>query len=133
MRPGRAGCIDPGPVHPKANDGTCAATNSTAVVALAAWLALRARSRAGLVWLTVACVAYFGFYRQGCVCPIGATQNVTLAIFDSSYALPVGVLMFFVLPLAFALFAGRSFCSAIARWTLFWMASPMTSWRACLP
>ena len=36
-----------------------------------------------LLALTVACVAYFGFYREGCVCPIGATQNVTLALFDT--------------------------------------------------
>jgi len=36
-----------------------------------------------------------------------------LALFDSGYVLPVGVLAFFVLPLLFALFAGRSFCSGV--------------------
>lgn len=82
-------------------------------LSLATWLVLKRRSRKGVAWLGVACLLYFGFFREGCVCPIGATQNVALAIFDSSYALPVGVLMFFVLPLAFALFAGRSFCSGV--------------------
>jgi polyferredoxin len=56
---------------------------------------------------------YFGFWREGCVCPIGAIQNVTLALFDSSYAMPLGVLAFFLLPLVFALFFGRAFCAAV--------------------
>jgi ferredoxin len=80
---------------------------------LATWLVLKRRSRRGVAWLGVGSLVYFGFFREGCVCPVGATQNVVLAIFDSSCALPVGVLMFFVLPLAFALFAGRSFCSGV--------------------
>jgi NosR/NirI family transcriptional regulator, nitrous oxide reductase regulator len=82
-------------------------------LSLATWLVLRRRSRTGVAWLGVACLIYFGFYREGCVCPVGATQNVALALFDSSYALPIGVLAFFVLPLGFALFFGRSFCSGV--------------------
>ena len=27
-------------------------------------------------------MAYFGFYREGCVCPIGSIQNVTVALID---------------------------------------------------
>jgi NosR/NirI family nitrous oxide reductase transcriptional regulator len=82
-------------------------------LSFATWLVLKRRSRTGVAWLGVACLVYFGFYREGCVCPVGATQNVVLAIFDSSYALPIGVLAFFVLPLGFALFFGRSFCSGV--------------------
>ena len=82
-------------------------------LSLATWLVLKRRSRTGVAWLGVACLVYFGFYREGCVCPVGATQNVVLALFDSSYAVPIGVVAFFVLPLAFALFAGRSFCSGV--------------------
>ena len=82
-------------------------------LSLATWLVLRRRSRRAVAWLGVACLIYFGFFREGCVCPVGATQNVVLALFDSSYALPVGVLVFFILPLAFALFAGRSFCAGV--------------------
>ena len=48
----------------------------------AAWLALRRRSRAGLVTLTAVCVAYFGFYREGCICPIGSIQNVAFSLFN---------------------------------------------------
>jgi ferredoxin len=82
-------------------------------LSLATWLILKRRSRTGVAWLGVGCLVYFGFYREGCVCPVGATQNVVLALFDSGYALPIGVLAFFVLPLGFALFAGRSFCSGV--------------------
>ena len=84
-----------------------------AALSLATWLSLKRRSRRGVAWLTVGSLIYFGFIREGCVCPVGATQNIVLAIFDSSYALPIGVLMFFVLPLLFALFAGRSFCAGV--------------------
>jgi polyferredoxin len=58
-------------------------------------------------------VLYFGFYRKGCICPIGAIQNVTLTVFDSGYAIPVSALIFFLLPLAFSLFVGRVFCASV--------------------
>lgn len=80
---------------------------------LAAWLALWRRWRGGLVALTVACVAYFGFYREGCVCPIGSIQNVAVALVDSDYAVPYYVIAIFVLPLAAALFWGRVFCAGV--------------------
>jgi len=82
-------------------------------LAVAAWLALWRRSRAGLLALTAAAVAYFGFYREGCVCPIGSIQNVTVALVDPSYAVPYWVIAFFVLPLAAALLFGRVFCSGV--------------------
>lgn len=80
---------------------------------LAAWLALWQRQRGWLVALTVACVAYFGFYREGCVCPIGSIQNVTVALFDPVHAVPYHVIAIFVLPLAAALFFGRVFCAGV--------------------
>jgi len=84
-----------------------------AALGLAAWLVLRRRSRRGVFVLMVFSLLYFGFYRRGCVCPIGAIQNVTLAVFDSSYSIPITVLAFFLLPLAFALLFGRVFCSSV--------------------
>lgn len=84
-----------------------------AALSLATWLTLKRRSRRGVAWLAVGGLAYFGFFREGCVCPVGATQNVVLALFNSSYAVPAVVLLFFFLPLAFALFAGRSFCAGV--------------------
>ena len=80
---------------------------------VAAWLALWRRRRAGLVAVGVFCLAYFGFYREGCVCPVGATQNVALALVDPRYAVPHYVVATFVLPLAAALLFGRVFCSGV--------------------
>lgn len=82
-------------------------------LSLAAWLAIWRRSRPGLFALTVFSVIYFGFYKQGCVCPIGSIQNVALALGQPTYAVPTTVLIFFLAPLAFALFFGRVFCSSV--------------------
>ncbi len=80
---------------------------------IAAYLALVRRSRRGLAALGVACLAYFGFARQGCVCPIGAMQNVALSAADRSYALPLATAATFALPLVFALWRGRVFCAGV--------------------
>ncbi len=80
---------------------------------LASFLALKARSRKWLFALMVFALLYFGFYRMGCVCPIGAIQNVTLTFFDKAYTIPIVVTAFFLLPLAFTLFFGRTFCGAV--------------------
>lgn len=80
---------------------------------LAAWLAIKKRSRRGIFWLSVACLGYFGFYKQGCICPIGSIQNVALGLFNSHYAVPITVTIFFLLPLIFALFLGRVFCASV--------------------
>ncbi len=77
------------------------------------WLVYKKRSRKGLIALSLFSLAYFGFWRNGCVCAIGSLQNVSLALFDNRYALPVSVLVFFALPLAVALFAGRAFCAGV--------------------
>lgn len=82
-------------------------------LSLGAWLAIKKRSRRGLFWLMMFSLAYFGFYKQGCVCPIGSIQNVTLSIFNVHYAIPLTVLIFFLLPLAYSLFFGRVFCSSV--------------------
>jgi polyferredoxin len=84
-----------------------------AALGASAWLALRARKRAGLVALSVFCLAYFGFYREGCICPVGATQNVAVALVDPRYAVPHYVVATFVLPLVAALLFGRVFCSGV--------------------
>ena len=84
-----------------------------AALSLATWLAVKRHSRRGVFWLMVFSLLYFGFYKQGCICPIGSIQNVALSLFDSRYALPVTVLIFFGLPLLFALFFGRVFCASV--------------------
>jgi len=80
---------------------------------LASYFALVSRSRRGLFLLAVASLIWFGFVRDGCVCSIGATQNVVYALGDPSYAIPATVVLLFVLPLVFTLFFGRTFCAAV--------------------
>jgi len=81
-------------------------------LAAAAWLALRRRSRTGLLMLSLACLAYFGFWRGGCLCPVGSFQAVTEGLF-CGVALPLPTVVFFVLPLLAALLFGRVFCAAV--------------------
>jgi NosR/NirI family nitrous oxide reductase transcriptional regulator len=81
---------------------------------LGAWLILNRRNRNGVILLSIGAVAYFGFYRKGCICPIGAIQNVTLSLVDSRYMISFGVIAFFFLPLVTALLFGRIFCGGSA-------------------
>jgi ferredoxin len=80
---------------------------------VATWMVYRRRSRRGLFWLGLFSIGYFGFWRKGCVCAIGSPQNLALGLFDSGYAVPLGVLAFFALPLVFSLFFGRVFCAGV--------------------
>ena len=82
-------------------------------LAVASWLALKKRSRQGLVWLSVFSLAYFGFFREGCVCSVGSVQNVSLALFNDGYVIPLTALLFFIIPLIFALAFGRVFCAGV--------------------
>jgi polyferredoxin len=82
-------------------------------LSVASYLVLKRRSRRGIVLLMLFSLAYFGFYRKGCICPVGSIQNVALSISDHSYALPLVVGVFFLLPLIFALFFGRTFCAGV--------------------
>jgi len=76
-------------------------------------LALKKRSRQGLIWMSVFSLAYFGFFREGCICAVGSVQNVALALFNDSYAIPLTALLFFLIPLIFALLFGRVFCAGV--------------------
>lgn len=77
------------------------------------WLVLSKRSRKWLVGLTISSLAYFGFYREGCICPIGSIQNVVVALTDPTYSIPMVVTAVFFLPLVVALFFGRAFCGGV--------------------
>ena len=81
--------------------------------AASVWLVLKRRSRKGLAWLSIGSLAYFGFYRQGCICPIGSIQNVALALADPRYSIPMVATAMFFVPLVVALFFGRAFCGAV--------------------
>jgi len=84
-----------------------------AALAAAAWFVLKMRSRKAVFVLMVLCLLYLGFWRGGCVCPVGAAQNVILAVFDAEYVASWIVILFFFAPLAACLFFGRVFCSSV--------------------
>jgi ferredoxin len=84
-----------------------------ASLSVVSWLVLKKRSRKGVLLMAVFSIAYFGFFREGCVCSVGSLQNVTLAFFDPGYAIPVSAVLFFILPLLFTLFFGRTFCAGV--------------------
>jgi NosR/NirI family transcriptional regulator, nitrous oxide reductase regulator len=85
----------------------------TIFLLLATWFTLKRRSRKGIFWTMIAALLYFGFYREGCICPVGSIQNVTAVTLGNSPTISVVVLGFFLLPIIFSLFAGRIFCGGI--------------------
>lgn len=84
-----------------------------ALMSLITWAAYKKRTRTPIILTSVISVAYFGFFRGGCVCSIGSIQNIALAMVDSSYNLPLVVLLFFLLPIIFAFLFGRVFCAGV--------------------
>lgn len=82
-------------------------------LSLASYFALKLRSRTKIFILSIFSLLYFGFFRKGCICPVGSIQNVSLGLFDSGYAVPLTVIVFFAMPLVFTLFFGRTFCAAV--------------------
>lgn len=106
----------PVPTHPEPRSGVALGIDVAMLLAglgLSAYLALVRRSRAGAIALSAFAIAYFGFYRKGCTCPIGAIQNVTLSLVDPHYLISYGVLAFFFLPLVVAFLFGRVFCGGV--------------------
>jgi ferredoxin len=84
-----------------------------AALAGATVLALVVRSRTGTFLLMLAALGYFGFFRKGCICPIGAIQNVAESLANPGVVVPLAVVLFFLLPLVTALLFGRTFCAAV--------------------
>ena len=84
-----------------------------AALSVVSWLVIKKRSRNGVFWMSVFAILYFGFFREGCVCSVGSLQNVTLALFNPEYSIPITVIAFFILPLVYTLFFGRTFCAGV--------------------
>lgn len=82
-------------------------------LALMTWVIIKKRSRKAVFWISVFSLLYFGFYREGCICAIGSIQNVTMAIFNPEYTIPITAIIFFIAPLAVTLFYGRTFCAGV--------------------
>lgn len=83
------------------------------LMTLTAWAVLRRRSRTLVLLFSFIALAYFGFYRKGCVCAVGSVQNVLDAYIGTGSVLPFVVAAFFLLPLLFALYFGRVFCASV--------------------
>jgi NosR/NirI family transcriptional regulator, nitrous oxide reductase regulator len=79
---------------------------------VAVLLVRRIRSRRWILLFGLICLLWFGFVRKGCFCPVGAIQNVAVAAFHGG-GVPYAIALFFALPLIFALFYGRVFCSVV--------------------
>ena len=84
-----------------------------ALMSLITWAAYKKRTRGPIIITSLISVAYFGFFREGCVCSIGSIQNIALAMVDNTYHLPLVVLLFFLLPIIFAFLFGRVFCAGV--------------------
>jgi len=83
----------------------------TFLLSILTWLVLKKRSRNGVLLISVFTLLYFGFYREGCICPIGSIQNITAALFNADYFVSFSTILLFLIPLIFSLFFGRVFCA----------------------
>lgn len=83
-----------------------------AALGISVWLVRRVRSRRWILAFSMVCLAWFGFVRHGCICPVGSVQNVAVAAWTGG-GLPWFVAALFALPLLTALLFGRVFCAAV--------------------
>ena len=83
------------------------------LMSFVAWALIKKQIRWPVLLTSVLSVAYFGFFRQGCMCSIGAIQNVALWIASPTYHIPLNILLLFLLPIIFALLFGRVFCAGV--------------------
>ncbi|MDD4101094.1 MAG: 4Fe-4S binding protein [Kiritimatiellae bacterium] len=83
-----------------------------AALAFTVWLVRKKRSRPLILSFSLLCLAWFGFARHGCICPVGSVQNVAVSVCHGG-GLPWHVAAIFALPLLTALFFGRLFCGTV--------------------
>jgi polyferredoxin len=106
----------PTPVHPEPSADWLRILDAgllALALAVAGYLVYKNRSRKGIVLLSAGSVAYFGFFRKGCICSVGAIQNAVLCLVNPQYVMSLTALAIFFLPLLTALFFGRIFCSGV--------------------
>lgn len=83
------------------------------LLGIVTWALYRKRTKGPIIAVSVISVAYFGFFRGGCVCSIGSIQNIALSFADPSYSLPIAVFLFFIIPIVFTFLFGRVFCAGV--------------------
>ncbi|NLF30186.1 MAG: 4Fe-4S binding protein [Planctomycetes bacterium] len=106
----------PSPTYPEPRGRTIRLVDVAvlaAALAATGYVVLVRRSRRWLLAVMLASLLYLGFYRSGCVCPIGAIQNVALSLRDPAYTISIIITAIFLLPLIAALLVGRVFCGGV--------------------
>ena len=81
------------------------------LLTLAALLSLKHQLKCRFTALSVVGLLYFGLFRGGCICPVGATTNFFMGL-AAPEVIGKTVAILFLLPLAAAFFAGRVFCTS---------------------
>jgi ferredoxin len=79
---------------------------------VAGLLSLKHQPQCRFTALSIIGLAYFGFVRGGCICPVGATTNFCMGL-AAPELIGKTVAILFLLPLAAAFFAGRVFCTSV--------------------
>ena len=82
-----------------------------ALLGTASVLSLRHRSKNTFTAMTAVGLLYFGIFRGGCICPVGATTNFFIGLAEPEMIGKVVVLIF-LLPLIAAFLFGRVFCTS---------------------
>jgi polyferredoxin len=106
----------PTPLHPEPAAGWLRALDvGLLAIALGAavWMVHKSRNRRHVLLLSIASVAYFGFFRKGCICSVGSIQNVVLCLVNPHYIVSFSVIAIFFLPLLVTLLFGRVFCGGV--------------------
>jgi polyferredoxin len=78
---------------------------------MASLLSVRHQPKCRLTALSVIGLLYFGLFRGGCICPVGATTNFCIGL-AAPELIGKTVAMLFLLPLVTAFFFGRVFCTS---------------------
>ena len=81
------------------------------MLAVGTWISLKKKPSKWISGLMLAGLLYFGFFRGGCICPVGATTNFCMGLAAPELIGKV-VAALFLLPLVFAFFVGRVFCGS---------------------
>jgi ferredoxin len=99
-----------------------------AALLLACWAVARRRSSRLVLLLAAGSLVWFGFLRQGCLCPVGSLQNVAQATAQGG-GLPWSAAVLFAAPLVMALLVGRVFCSAVCPFGALQELTIVRPWR----
>jgi len=75
-------------------------------------LSIRHKEKWIFTALSVTGLLYFGLFRGGCICPVGATTNFFMGL-AAPEMIGKTVAVLFLMPLAAAFFFGRVFCTSV--------------------